>query len=50
MHGAPRREDWIHIALCEVAVYRPDGKGGFEAVARIPVEAWQQLIRTAVAG
>lgn len=50
MHGAPRREEWIHIALCEIAVYRPDGKGGVEAVARIPAEAWQELIRSAVAG
>ena len=41
--GGEHREDWIHLELAEVIVYRPDGQGGAQAVARIPVAEWASL-------
>ncbi len=45
MVGAPKFEDWIHMEMAEVAVFKPDGQGGSEAVARIPLARWAELIK-----
>ena len=33
----------------EIVVYQPDGNGGTEPVARIPLVEWDNLIKTAAA-
>ncbi len=50
-HGSPRPEERIMggIQEAEVVVYRPDGKGGSEPVARIPVPEWDNLVSLAAA-
>ena len=50
-HGSPRPEERIMggIQEAEVVVYRPDGKGGSEPVARIPVPEWANLVSLAAA-
>jgi broad specificity phosphatase PhoE len=45
VHGGSRKEQWVHIEIAEVAVYQPDGNGGTQPVARIPLESWAELIR-----
>ena len=46
-HGSPRAEERIMggIQEAELVVYKPDGKGGSEPVARIPVLEWENLIK-----
>jgi phosphohistidine phosphatase SixA len=48
-HGSPRNEERIMggIQEGEVVVYQPDGKGGAEPIARIPVTDWDGLIQLA---
>lgn len=48
-HGSPRVEERIMggIQEAEVVVYRPDGKGNAEPVARIPVAEWENLVKLA---
>ncbi|MDH5265954.1 MAG: histidine phosphatase family protein [Betaproteobacteria bacterium] len=43
------REDAIFIGKAGIVVYRPDGRGGTEPVARVPLEAWDALLREAPA-
>jgi phosphohistidine phosphatase SixA len=45
-HGSPRAEERIMggIQEAEIVVYLPDGKGGAEPIARIPVVEWDNLI------
>jgi hypothetical protein len=38
-------KDEISGALCELVVFKPDGRGGTEAVARIRPEDWEKLPR-----
>ena len=47
-HGSPRAEERIMGALqeAEIVVYKPDGKGGSEPIARIPVAEWDNLIKS----
>ena len=49
-HGSPRTEERIMGAIqeAEIVVYKPDGKGGSEPVARIPVAEWDNLIKIEV--
>ena len=46
-HGSPRVEERIMggIQEAEIVVYQPDGKGGSEPVARIPVPEWEALMK-----
>ena len=46
-HGSPRVEERIMggIQEAEIVVYQPDGKGGAEPVARIPVPEWETLAK-----
>jgi phosphohistidine phosphatase SixA len=48
-HGSPRTEERIMggIQEAEVVVYRPDGKGSAEPVARITVPEWENLVKLA---
>jgi phosphohistidine phosphatase SixA len=48
-HGSPRSEERVmtQIAEAELILYAPDGKGGAEPVARIPVGEWDNLIMLA---
>jgi phosphohistidine phosphatase SixA len=45
-HGSPRVDERImmQIAEAEIVMYAPDGKGGAEPVARIPVGEWDNLL------
>ncbi len=44
-HGSPRMEERIMggIQEAEIVVYQPDGNGGAEPVARIPLTEWDNL-------
>ena len=46
-HGSPRVEERIMSGLqeAEIVVYQPDGRGGSQPVARIPVPEWEVLIK-----
>jgi phosphohistidine phosphatase SixA len=48
-HGSPRAEERVmtQIGEAEVILYAPDGKGGAEPVARIPVSEWDNLLMLA---
>ena len=50
-HGSPKTEERIMGSLqeAEIVVYQPDGNGGTEPVARIPLVEWDNLIKTAAA-
>ena len=44
LHGGDRDEQAIYLDFGEIVVYRPDGKGGSNAVARIRMEDWPNLV------
>ena len=46
-HGSPRVEERIMggVQEAEIVVYQPDGKGGSEPIARIPVTEWDVLVK-----
>lgn len=50
-HGSQRVEERIMggILEAEIVVYQPDGKGGSEPVARIPVPEWETLLKAMAA-
>jgi hypothetical protein len=48
VHGGRDRNDWIQLEIAEIIVYKPDGKNGALPVARIRLEAWENLSRLAV--
>ena len=43
IHGGEREEQAIYLDLGEIIVYRPNGKGGSDAIARIRMEDWPNL-------
>ena len=45
VHGSLKKEEWMHLEIAEVIVYRPDGKGGTTPVARVRVEGWEEVMR-----
>ncbi len=47
VHGSQKKSEWLHLELAEIIVHRPDVKGGAEAVARVRVEGWGELMRMA---
>ena len=47
VHGSKKKSEWLHLELAEIIVHRPDGKGGAEAVARVMVEGWKELMHLA---
>ncbi len=50
-HGSTRIEERIMSGIqeAEIVAYLPDGKGGSEPVARIPVTEWEVLVKTTAA-
>lgn len=48
-HGSPRNEERVmgQIAEAEIVVFRPDGKGATEPIARISVQEWDNLMSLA---
>ncbi|MGZ5083663.1 MAG: histidine phosphatase family protein, partial [Usitatibacter sp.] len=36
-------KDWFDVKEGEASVFRPDGQGGFQAVARVPADGWGEL-------
>jgi phosphohistidine phosphatase SixA len=49
-HGSPRPEERIMsgLAEAEIAIFRPDGKGGTSPVARIPLAEWDNLTKLSI--
>lgn len=50
-HGSPKAEERIMGAMqeAEIVVFQPDGKGGSEPVARVPLVEWDTLIKIGAA-
>ena len=40
-------KDWFDVREGEASIFRPDGKGGFAAVARVQVAEWTRLAQAA---
>lgn len=40
-------KDWFDVREGEASIFRPDGKGGFAAVARVQVAEWARLAQAA---
>ena len=36
-------KDWFEVKEGEASVFKPDGRGGYQAVARVPAEQWAVL-------
>lgn len=36
-------KDWFEVKEGEASVFKPDGKGGYQAVARVPADQWAVL-------
>ena len=45
VHGSTKKEEWMHLEIAEIIVYRPDGKGAATPVARVRLEGWGELVR-----
>lgn len=43
VHGSRNKSEWLHLELAEIIVFKPDGKGAAEPVARIQVADWAKL-------
>lgn len=43
LHGSRKKEEWVHLQLGEIIVFRPDANANAEPVARIPVAGWAAL-------
>jgi hypothetical protein len=44
LHGSRNRDEWLHLELGEIIVFRPVSGAHAEAVARVPVAKWPRLI------
>ena len=40
-------KDWFDVREGETSIFRPDGKGGFTAVARVQIADWARLAKAA---
>jgi phosphohistidine phosphatase SixA len=47
VHGSQKKSEWLHLELAETIVFRPDGKGGSDPMARIQVADWANLLKEA---
>ncbi len=36
-------KDWFEVKEGEASVFKPDGAGGFNPVARVPIDQWPTL-------
>ena len=43
LHGSRKKEEWVHLQLGEIIVFRLDANASAEPVARIPVAGWAVL-------
>jgi len=50
LHGSLKKEEWLHLEMNEIIVFRPDGNGHAEPVARIRLQAWPALIQAMAPG
>ncbi|MCY7387491.1 MAG: hypothetical protein LH481_05400, partial [Burkholderiales bacterium] len=46
LHGSRKKDEWIHLQLGEIIVFRPDANARALPVARIPVAGWATLRKT----
>ncbi len=44
MQSGKAQAEWIHLDFGEIVIFRPDGKGGSAAIARIRADDWYDLI------
>lgn len=47
VHGSRNKDEWMHLELAEIIVYHPNGSTPTAPVARIRVEAWDELVKLA---
>lgn len=45
LHGSIKKEEWLHLEMAEIIVFRPDGNGHAEPVARLRVGGWPALTK-----
>ena len=43
LHGARNKDEWLHLQMGEIIVFRPEASPRAEPVARIPVAGWAAL-------
>ena len=48
LHGSANKEEWLQLEMAEIIVFRPDGNGHTEPVARIRAAGWSALREAAV--
>ena len=48
MHGSRKKEEWLHLQIGEIIVFRPDSNALAVPVARIPVAGWAALKKLVV--
>jgi phosphohistidine phosphatase SixA len=47
VHGSATLEDRMQLEIAEIIVFRPDDKGRTTPVARIRLEAWEDMVKAA---
>ena len=43
LHGSRKKEEWLHLGMAEIIVFRPEGNTHAEPVARVTVAGWTAL-------
>lgn len=43
MHGSRKKEEWVHLQIGEIIVFKPVANARAEPVARIRVDGWAEL-------
>lgn len=49
LHGSIKKEEWLHLEMAEIIVFRPDGNGHAEPVARMRLGGWPALTKAMAA-
>lgn len=50
LHGSRNKDEWLHLQMGEIIVFRPEASPRAEAVARIQVADWAALKKAMAAG
>ena len=50
LHGSRNKDEWLHLQMGEIIVFRPEASPRAEAVARIPVASWAALKKAMAVG
>ena len=50
LHGARNKDEWLHLQMGEIIVFRPEASPRAEPVARIPLAGWVALKKAMSAG